>query len=333
MTPFFPTLRQAFCAAALALAGAAQAQTFKDAALEGLYLADRSDELKRQVTQRAAAQPADAQAVLGLALLALRQDEAPPRLAALDRAEACLSRQPKAAECHYALGVVLGVQAMSEGLFKAARSAGRVRDALATALDLEPAWYPARSALVEFYLLAPGMMGGSASKAAEVARGAARPEQARLLEVRVALADKRWDAAVQGLMALPAPLPAELVDDARGWAVQCGLGMVNAGQAAKAQPLLERTLREHPGQAGPAYGLARVRGESGAHAEALKLYEQAAAAKGAEGWPLAWRIGIEQQALGRKDAARESFTRFVAAGKGPKAALEDAARRLEQLGS
>jgi Tfp pilus assembly protein PilF len=108
--------------------------------------------------------------------------------------------------------------------------------------------------------------------------------------------------------------------------------MVNAGQAAKAQPLLERTLREHPGHAGPAYGLARVRGEAGAHEEALKLYEQAASSKGADTWPLPYRIGIEQQALGRKDAAKASFARYIAAGKGQKASLEDAAKRLEQLG-
>ncbi len=316
-----------------ALQPAAQAQTFKDPALESLYRAERSDELQRVVAQRAAAQPADAQAVLGLALLALRQDEAKARLAAIERAEACLEKQPRAAECHYALGVVLGVQAISEGMFKAARSAGRVRDALATALELEPSWYPARSALVEFYLVAPGVMGGSTTRAAELVRTAARPEQTKLLEVRVAMADKRWDAAQQSLLSLPSPLAPELAADARAWAVQVGLGMVNAGQAVKAKTLFERTLRDYPGQAGPVYGLARVRAEVGAHEEALKLYEQAATAKGADALPLAWRIGIEQQALGRKDDARASFTRFVAAGKGPKPALEDAAKRLEQLGS
>jgi tetratricopeptide (TPR) repeat protein len=309
-----------------------QAQTFKDAAFESLYQADKADDMLGLAAQRLSVQPADAQAVLGLALGALRRDEAKPRLNAIERAEACVDKQPKAAECHYALGVVLGVQAMSEGLFKAARSAGKVRDALVTAHALDPGWYPARSALVEFYLLAPGMMGGSTSKAVEAARSAPRREEARLLEARVAMADKRYDAAVQALLSLPAALPPELVGDAREWAVQCGLGMVNAGQAAQAQPLLERTLRDHPGQAGPAYGLARVRGEAGSHEEALRLYEQAAQSKGADTWPLAYRIGIEQQALGRKESAKASFTRFIAAGKGQKASLEDAARRLEQLG-
>jgi hypothetical protein len=48
--------------------------------------------------------------------------------------------------------------------------------------------------------------------------------------------------------------------------------------------------------------------------------------------PLVYRIGIAQQAAGQKDAARESFKRYVAAGKGSKGNLEDAKKRLAELG-
>jgi len=48
---------------------------------------------------------------------------------------------------------------------------------------------------------------------------------------------------------------------------------------------------------------------------------------------LAWRVGISLQELGRTDAARASFQRFVAAGKGQKASLDDAKKRLAQLGA
>ena len=47
---------------------------------------------------------------------------------------------------------------------------------------------------------------------------------------------------------------------------------------------------------------------------------------------MAYRIGIAQQQLRRNDAAKASFTRFIAAGKGQKSSLEDARKRLEQLG-
>lgn len=314
-------------------AARAQGQMFKDAALQALYHADRHEELARSANQRLASHPDDVQAVLAVAMAALSRDDAAARKHALQLAEACVEKQPKAAPCHYAWGVVLGVQAISESMFKAARSAGTVRTALSTAHELEPAWYPARGSLIEFYLLAPGMMGGSTAKAAELARAAPSPEQVRALEARIAMNERRFDEALKLLMALPAGLPPALAEDTRSWAVQCALGLTNAGQAAVAQAPLEKLVREHPEHAGPVYALARVRAETGAHEAALQLYEQAAKLRGAEQMPLAWRVGISQQQLGRNDAAKASFQRFVAAGKGQKTSLEDARKRLAQLGA
>lgn len=309
----------------------ATAQMLKDPALEALYQADRFDELQRSAAARVAAQPDDAQAVLGVALAALARDDAAARLAAIQRAEACLEKQPRAAPCQYALGTVLGIQAMSEGMFKAARSAGTIRDALQAAHEADPAWFPARSALAEFYLLAPGMMGGSTAKAGELARSAPRPEQVRLLQARAAAQAKKFDDALALHLGLPADLEATVAEDARAWGAQCVLAMVGSGQATKAQPLAEKISREHPRHAQPLYALARVRGEAGAHDEALKLYERAATLKGGEELPTAYRIGVELQELGRKAEAKAAFERHIASGKGSKASKEDAKKRLEQL--
>jgi tetratricopeptide (TPR) repeat protein len=108
----------------------------------------------------------------------------------------------------------------------------------------------------------------------------------------------------------------------------CGI----AGQAAQAQPFFERLMRDRPGHAAGAYGLARVRGELGDWAGALRLYEQAQGLKDAADWPLAYRMGIALQQLGRTDEAKAAYKRFVTAGKGQKASLDDARKRLEQLG-
>ncbi len=312
-----------------ALCATAHGQTLKDPALEALYVADSTDELQRTALQRPADDP---QAVLALALAALERDEAAARVKALERAQACVDKQPRAAPCQYAYGVLLGIQAMSEGMIKAARSAGIVKDALAAAHEIDPAWYPARSALMEFYLVAPAMMGGSSSKAAELARGAPKPEQVAALQGRVALQDRRFEAALAAFAGVPSAAEHALAADVRGWGTQAALGVVAAGQAAKAQPFFERLLREHPGQSAGAYGLARVRGEQGDWAEALRLYERAAPLKGAKDWPLAYRTGIALQQLGRHEEAKASFARFVSTGKGQKASLEDARKRLEQLG-
>ena len=333
--PHSHRLRRSLALVAVLTAGAAavSAQTFKDPALEALYVADKSDELQRISAQRVAAQADDAQAVLGLALAALEREDAAARQQAIARAQACIDKQPRAAPCQYALGAVLGIQAASEGMMKMARSAGAVREALTAAHEIDPAWYPARSALCEFHLLAPGLMGGSTSKATELARTAPQPEQVKALQARAALADRKFEPALLALAALPAGLDPALAADAVGWAAQAGLGMVNAGQAEKAALPLEQLQRSYPREAALAYALGRVRGEAGAHAEALKLYEQASGLRGAAAWPLLYRVGVEQQALGHAGDARVSFKRYVAAGKGPKNLIEEAKKRLEQLGA
>jgi tetratricopeptide (TPR) repeat protein len=311
----------------------AGAQMLQEPTLETLYQAERNDELQRAARQRLSTQPDDAQAVLALALVAL-QGGSPPALRreALDLAQGCATRQPTATPCRYAHGVLLGVQAMSEGMFAAARSAGTVREALQAAHEQQPAWYPARSAFFEFHLMAPGLMGGSRAKADELAKAAPTPEQRKALQARALLQDKQHEAALAALLALPATLEPTLADDVRAWGVQAGLALVNAGGSAKAVPMFERVMREKPGHAGGPYALARAKGELGDWPEALRLLEQAATLKGAEDWPMAYRIGIAQQQLGRTDAARASFKRFVDAGKGQKASLEDARKRLKELG-
>lgn len=310
----------------------ALAQTLKDPALEALHVAERHDELRQQAQQRLATQPDDEQAVLALALSALARDDAAARQAALARAAACAGRLPASAACQYSHGVLLGLQSMSDGMMAAARNMGTVRSALQAAHAADPAWYPARSALSELYLMAPAMMGGSRSKAGELANSAPRPEQAAALRARGLMADDKPEATLAALMALPAPLEPALAGDVRGWGTQAGLALVNRGQPAAAAAWFERLSRERPGHAAGPYGLARVKGAQGDWAEALRLLEMARGLKGADAWPMAWRIGIAQQELGRPDAARASLRSFVEAGKGQKAALEDARKRLAQLG-
>ena len=311
---------------------AANAQMFKDAALEALHVAGKSGELQRLATQRLAAQTDDAQAVLALAVTALAGAETGPRQTALARAEGCVQRLPQAAACQYALGTVLRVQAMSEGMLKAARSAGVVKTALTQAQALEPGWYPARSALVEFYLVAPGMMGGSASKAAALAVSAPQPEQVRALQARLAMENGKPEAVLLLLTPLLSAADPEVASDARQWATQAAFGLFSDGQAAKAQGFFERLIQDRPGHTMGPYGLARVRTEAGAFDDAVKLFDLSATLKGADRLPIDYRKGIALQQAGRNDAARAAYKSFVAAGKGQKSSLDDARKRLEQLG-
>lgn len=322
-------------AAWLALAaGTAQSQVFSEPELESMYHARRHADLDRLAQQRLAARPDDRQAVLAAALVAQQTTgTAAQRLAAIGRAEVCIERQPKAAECHYALGSTLGIQAMNEGMLKMASSVGRVRDALSEAFGLTPTWYPARSALVNFHLLVPALMGGSRSKANELARTAPTPEQGQALAAMLLLADDKPEAALQTLQAIKPGRDRAVDEDARSVAHNAGFALLNAGQGAKARAWFERAQREQPDDAMATYGLGRVLAESGAHGEALAWYDKAARLDGAAQLPIDYRVGIAQQALGQQAAARASFTRFIASGRGARKALDDARKRLEQLGS
>jgi tetratricopeptide (TPR) repeat protein len=326
-----PAVLSTVTLALVAASPVAASNTFKDAGFEALYRADKTAELQRSASQRLASKPDDTQALLALALVATDRNDTKLRREVLDQARACTERQPQAEICHYAHGVLLGLQAMNEGMLAAARSAGTVREALARAHELDPAWYPARSALLEFHVAAPAMMGGSSARARELAGSAPSPEQAAVLSARLLLDDGKAAEALDRLGPVLPKLDGAEQDDGVAFGTQAGLKLVNDGQAAKAQAWFERLSRELPGESAGPYGLARVKGELGDWAGALALLERSATLKGAQRWPIAYRVGIAQQQLGQTAAARESFQRFVDAGKGQKASLEDARKRLKAL--
>jgi tetratricopeptide (TPR) repeat protein len=308
------------------------AQMFKDASLDALYAADKRAELEREGMKRSSTDPSDREALLARMLGALQGNDSAKRLAIIERAEACLQQDAKAAVCHYVLGVTLGVQAMSEGMLKAASSLGKIKGSLLEALALEPAWFPARSAALEFYLQAPGLAGGSTSKAQETARSAPKPEQVRALQARVLMQQEKPEEALKLLADLRPVGDSALTADVNSWAVASGAQLISAGQGEKAKPFFERLMREQPGDAAGPYFLGRILTDAGSHEQALKLLLSAAKLKGAQQFPVDYRAGIAQQALGLKDDAKASFTRFISTAKGQKKSVEDAKARLAQLG-
>jgi Tfp pilus assembly protein PilF len=93
---------------------------------------------------------------------------------ALQRGEAekavdCFSKavalQPNDAAAHYLLGVSYREQAMQASMFERPSLAQKARPELERAVELDPNHVDARFALVTYYLLAPGFMGGGEDKA------------------------------------------------------------------------------------------------------------------------------------------------------------------------
>jgi tetratricopeptide (TPR) repeat protein len=317
-----------------AAAGPLAAQTVKDPQLAALLDGGKVVEVERIASSRVAARPDDLDAHAALTLAVLSPQNAARREAAMQRLEDCVARLPAAAVCHFGVGTVLGAQVLSQGMLKALGSAGRIRDALARAVELDPTLYAARNALVQYYLMAPGFLGGSESKAVETAQAAAprQPEHAKLMLAMVALHRKQFDQVDRALAAIRPGDDRELAADTAELRAELGIVYLNERQPEKARAALEKAVQERPQSALAQFGLGRALTEAGSFEPAIAAFDRAGRLDGGSELPIDYRLALAHLGLGDKDRARALLTRFVAAGRGSSKSLDDARKRLAELG-
>jgi tetratricopeptide (TPR) repeat protein len=89
---------------------------------------------------------------------------------AVDLFEQAVKAKPNSAQYHLWLGEAYGSQAKDASFFRQPGLAGKTRDEFERAVQLDPNLLDARSALISYYLMAPGFMGGSEDKAIEQAQ-------------------------------------------------------------------------------------------------------------------------------------------------------------------
>src|SRR5208282_604406 len=154
--------------------------------------AGRVDEAIAELNGRLSSAPADAESsnLLCRAYFALEE---------WDRAEsACrkaVSLAPDNSRFHLWLGRVYGEKADRANFIAAAGLAGKVRGEFERAVQLNPKDVEARLDLAEFYVDAPGIVGGSEQKAREQARAIALLNPAREHWVYARIAEKKKDSA------------------------------------------------------------------------------------------------------------------------------------------
>lgn len=141
----------------LTLPLAAQAPSPSAAGI-ALYDQGRYEEAKHAL----APLPNDPQALFTLGRIALVQNEAAK---AADYLEKAVAKAPNNASYHFWLGQAYGTQAQSASLFGQASLAKKTQAEFERAVQLDPNNLEAREGLMEYYLLAPGIMGGSDEKA------------------------------------------------------------------------------------------------------------------------------------------------------------------------
>ena len=85
--------------------------------------------------------------------------------AAITAYEKAVAAEPRNAEAHFLLGTAYGRQAQQASLFKQASLVKKTKAEFEKAVELDPNLLEARFALIDYYLIAPGFMGGSEEKA------------------------------------------------------------------------------------------------------------------------------------------------------------------------
>jgi tetratricopeptide (TPR) repeat protein len=153
--------------------------------------AGRIDEAITELNGRLSSAPADAESsnLLCRAYFALED---------WDRAESscrkAVSLDPNNSRFHLWLGRVYGEKADRTNLLAAASLAGKVRGEFERAVQLNPNDVDARLDLAEFYLAAPGIVGGGEQKARQQAQSIAPMNPARAHWVYARVAEQKKDA-------------------------------------------------------------------------------------------------------------------------------------------
>jgi tetratricopeptide (TPR) repeat protein len=112
----------------------------------------------------ARANPADVRPVTYLGRIALNQNDIDE---AVHQFERCVEIDEANADCHMWLGSALGTAAQRASKFRQPFLARRVKTEFERAVELNPRNVEARNGLVQFYMFAPGFMGGGMDKARE----------------------------------------------------------------------------------------------------------------------------------------------------------------------
>ena len=141
----------------LLLLAAASAATPQD-----LLASGHVDELIENLQRRLAAEPRDAESNYLLCRAYFSLDEWDRGMSACERA---VNLDPQNSLYQLWLGRICGEKADRAGFFKAAGLAKKVHSSFERAVELNPKYWEARTDLAEFYLEAPGIVGGGKDKA------------------------------------------------------------------------------------------------------------------------------------------------------------------------
>jgi tetratricopeptide (TPR) repeat protein len=209
------------------------------------------------------------------------------------------------AEYHFILGNVYGIQAQLANIFSKMSYAGKVKSQFLKAVELKPNELRYRSGLMNYYLMAPGIVGGSVSKAKEQAEAILRidPGEGHIAYAQIASYEKDYPEAEkhykEAIAADPSKgirynllgyfyLRLKRVDDAiaqfRSYVRlspddpnsydSLGEGLLEKGDANESLQNYAKALELNPGFVPSVFGTARCFEAKGMKSEALAAYKK-----------------------------------------------------------
>jgi tetratricopeptide (TPR) repeat protein len=290
-----PVLLIAACAAPATIAGTLpEVQAMVEAKASGAPAAAEA---------LAKASPNDANAWVVLTRARLQARQAEKAIAAGEKATAL---GPKNAQAFYWLGNAYGNRIGEVGMLSKMTMAPKLRDAFEQAVKLDPALIDARSSLIEFYLQAPGAIGGGIDKARAQATAIGKYDRAKglMAQARIAMHEKKPAEALKAYENAYALKPGD---------AQLRLSLILFYQEAKrwkdAYAMAKQWAVDEPKKAKPWYQIGRLAAESGQYlAEgeaALRTYLKLGRETGdPEPKHARYRLGQILAKAGRKDEAR-----------------------------
>jgi tetratricopeptide (TPR) repeat protein len=281
-----------------------------------LLKAKKFPEAERAANARLAKEPANVEAMVARVDAIMEAGVASRIGEAVKHAKHCVSVSPGSAGCHLAVGKSLGWKAMNGGVMSALGYAGDMRDAFKKAVELEPRNMDARFSLLQFYMMAPGIMGGGTGKAETLAAEtmALSAEAAKLMTGMLDVKAGRVAQAEAGVMALRPGADEQLNERQENLLAQIGSKHLTDKKFADAERVLREAHKRFPDGDTAPYLLARTQQEQGKHREALAALEAMLPKH-----PRArvhYRMGQSLQALGDKAKAAGAFEKALALRSG-----------------
>lgn len=269
-------------------------------------------DVERAVSARLAAEPANADALIAKTELILNEGRENRLDEAAKLAEQCIAAHPQRSECHETLGNVLGTKAVTAGIMSAIGYAGKIRDAFQKAVELDPKNYDARLSLLQYYLQAPGFVGGGSGKAQTLAADTVKinPAAGKLLQAQIDISDDKTAKAEADILAANTSGSPSLSDMQRGLLSNVGSSYVQQKKFADAERVFRDLQQRYPDQETGYYGMARNLQEQGKQRDAIPYFEKAIAIEARSHFY--YRLGQCYQAANDKARAVGAYEKALA---------------------